>query len=108
MTPSISRQPDVTLTMKSLIHTLIGLVQVLGAGIAMTFLWGWFIVPLGVRPIGILHACGILLIFGVMNEVNPEKVEKELDLEQSIVKVVLTWAQGVLLCLFGALFHLAM
>ena len=29
--------------------------------VVMSTLWGWFIVPLGVVPIGFLHAYGLLL-----------------------------------------------
>lgn len=32
----------------------------------MTRLWGWFVVPLGLPAIGIAHAIGLSLLFGVV------------------------------------------
>ncbi len=31
-------------------------------GLVLSCLWGWFIVPLGVRPVSILHAIGICVL----------------------------------------------
>lgn len=39
------------------------LVSLLG-GLVFKDLWSWFVVPLGVRPITVFWACGLLLIIG--------------------------------------------
>ena len=36
--------------------------SVLSHGFVLSKLWGWFAVPLGLTPIGVLHAAGIMAI----------------------------------------------
>lgn len=40
----------------------LGVVMIVGAlsnGFALSYLWLWFVVPLGVKPLGIAHAIGL-------------------------------------------------
>lgn len=32
-------------------------------GIGLSLMWGWFVVPLGVQPIGWVHAMGLGAVF---------------------------------------------
>lgn len=38
---------------------------VLLQGFVFAKLWLWFVVPLGVRALGVWHACGLLLLVGI-------------------------------------------
>jgi hypothetical protein len=41
-----------------------------------TFLWAWFVVPLGAQQIGTLHACGLVILLGLVRwkpaDTNPD------------------------------------
>lgn len=39
-------------------------VSVTVSGVTLKYLWGWFVVPLGVKPIGIIWALGLSIIIG--------------------------------------------
>ncbi len=50
-----------------IIPAVIGILLILGVtllnGLCITYLWDWYIVPLGVIEISIAHAIGIALVF---------------------------------------------
>lgn len=50
---------------------IVGMVALLIAsillnGIALSVLWGWFLVPLGLSEIGLAHAIGISMVVGLI------------------------------------------
>ena len=49
--------------MFSLLFTVLG---VLWRGYVLSFLWGWFMVPLGVRPIGVAASIGLSVLVGML------------------------------------------
>ena len=48
----------------------------LSRGLVLSILWGWFIVPLGVVPIGVLLAIGISITLGVAMPIRLDSKEK--------------------------------
>lgn len=50
------------------------------SGHVFTNLWGWFMTPLGLPPLGLAHALGIMLTFGfVVRGLAREKHYEELE-----------------------------
>lgn len=71
-------------------------------GFVIYKLWGWFIVPLGMQAVGILHAYGISLFVGVLM---PQISGKDGDSKDGSKKIILT---PLLFLFFGWLVHLCM
>lgn len=44
------------------IELALPIISIFWGGFVASVLWGWFIVPLGVAPIGVLHASGIAIV----------------------------------------------
>ena len=53
-------------SMKSLIAIVLLIPGLLFSGLVIKLLWGWFIVPLGVIPISIIHAIGIDIVVSLI------------------------------------------
>lgn len=68
-------------------------------GLALSILWGWFIVPLGLPPIGIAIAIGLSLTLSVLVPANRSKGE---DITQEILAAFIT--PLIALC-FGWVVH---
>ncbi|MCQ9618380.1 hypothetical protein L1889_18240 [Paenalcaligenes niemegkensis] len=69
-------------------------------GLALSVLWGWFIVPLfGVAQIGAAQAYGLILVLRVLQAKAPSKDEQKASFGERIVRIV--WvpplAAGVLI-----------
>jgi hypothetical protein len=48
-------------------------------GAVLAALWGWFIVPLGVQPIGIAHAVGLAVFIGMFHRGKAKSKEGALE-----------------------------
>lgn len=59
--------------------------------IAVMHLWRWFLVPLGVVEIGILHALGVRLLLAGVLPVPPVVEQGEL-LEHTLLKAIYYWS----------------
>jgi len=58
----------VTITLSSILN-----------GWALSLLWSWFMVPLGLPPIGIAWAIGISIVIGYLTNHNEKKKGEEVD-----------------------------
>lgn len=63
----------------------------------LTILWGWFIVPLGVKGLGIAHAYGFTLVIGLILSNRGIKENKGKD---DWVGSIITWLLLPLIALF--------
>lgn len=90
--------------MKNLIGTIIGVILgilvsaiVFAAyipvlildGYVLKTLWWWFVVPLGIQPIGICWALGLAGIFGLLKGVDWDAIEKKRTNMENIKRFVL-------------------
>ena len=66
-------------------------------GWVLSILWGWFLVPVGVRPIGIAHAIGVSILISMLTHQH-----------QSTKATTETMIKGVLIGLIGPLIALGM
>jgi hypothetical protein len=67
-------------------------------GLLLKVMWGWFMVPLGLRPVGIAHALGISLLVGLLagsEESNKEPAKRFIGM---IIK-------PIIYLIFGATFY---
>lgn len=63
--------------MKIAISLLAFLVGIIVRGFVVSIGWGWFVVPLGVTPIGFAHALGISVFVAAMTyQISDKKTEK--------------------------------
>jgi hypothetical protein len=97
---------------------LIGLIIVLSFiplavlnGWALSWLWLWFIVPLGAPQIGIAWSIGISALVGMLRGSNPEPPKPE-DFEEAKSRLVKAYSRVITMplasLLIGWLAHLAM
>ena len=71
------------------------------------WLWRWFVVPLGIRPIGFWHSLGILGVVGfVKYDVRKDHEEHGAAYWQRVVKCA--FGYSIYFLVLGWLFHLAM
>lgn len=63
----------------------------------LTILWGWFIVPLGVKALSVAHAYGFTLVTGLILSNRGVKENKDKD---DWVGSILTWLLLPLVALF--------
>lgn len=97
--------------MKWLALFLTGIVESLAAGTALSFLWGWFVVPLGAKPIGCIHSIGLMMLLNLpllrlSMAVNGLKKTGDDDMLQTIgigvANILITYPLTVL---FGWIWH---
>jgi hypothetical protein len=62
--------------MKSLGNVVIALISMLAFAFTFMTLWGWFIVPLGVKAITMAHAFGLSLVVGALKPKNKTEDNK--------------------------------
>jgi len=91
-----------------IMNFLVGIPITLFKGLAISKLWLWFIVPLGVMPIGVIHGVGlavILVLFtGSYPHVDKDEDSADIMIRHQIFSVMLTG-----LCfLSGYIYHLFM
>jgi hypothetical protein len=67
---------------KKLIAALVAFAAILvaapWAAYVLTVVWGWFVVPLGAPAIGKAHAYGLMVVFGMFRNREPECEEESL------------------------------
>ena len=73
-------------------------------GIAIKYLWLWFIVPLGVLPITILHSLGISLMVSLLLS-NVSRNSNGDDVTQAVASSILF---SMIITIFGYIIHLFM
>lgn len=97
---SEEKKPDPT------VNAVLALVQIVGtpiwlawSGLVLHRLWGWFVVPLGLPPIGIAHAAGLGLLCTFASYRN-------LKAEENMLRVLVAeiFVPGTFLC-WGWLVH---
>lgn len=59
--------------MSGLLILLLTLPAVAWEGFVLSILWRWFLVPLGVAPVGVWAAAGIALVVGVLTHQTPSE-----------------------------------
>ncbi len=93
--------------MKSFAALLLGLLRApLGAYVLWEF-WAWFIVPLGMRPIGLWHAFGLDCCIGLLTVTRYQKTDKEGDelSDWMLTRAVAMWFAYGLTLLIGYFAH---
>ena len=91
--------------MSALIGIILSLLLIPFHGDVLSELWGWFLVPIGLPAIGVIHALGLrLTLYSFCSSLNPADPPKENPLFQALISIVITlfiWG-------FGALYHWGM
>jgi hypothetical protein len=64
------------------------------SGWAMMTLWGWFIVPLGVRAIGMAHGWGLAMMVGLYTHHTPDKREPFDIIVSGLITILLVLGFG--------------
>lgn len=95
----------ITIGAVALIGLLAGVLATL-QGFVLVHLWAWFLVPLGLPPIGIAHAIGIALIAGMLAPRARDSKEKEE--KKKLVVNLDPFLSPLLFLLFGYIVHLFM
>ena len=65
---------------------LIPLLMVIN-GFTISCLWNWYLVPLGLKELGIIHAMGIGLFFAYVNFHSKEKSERKRETEEIVLEL---------------------
>ena len=78
-----------------------GILSMLLYGVSISFLWKWFIVPLGVLPLSILHAYGILLVMRALQSNTPSTKDERDDKQKATDSFSMGLVTPVLLMLIG-------
>lgn len=76
-------------------------------GIVLSFLWQWFLVPLGLPALGLVHAMGVGLIVRYLTY-QTVNCKKEDDEKQVWVQLVGSLVYPLFILLFGFVVHLFM
>ncbi|MHC4621207.1 MAG: hypothetical protein ACYTEQ_25955 [Planctomycetota bacterium] len=74
-------------------------------GLVLSELWGWFVVPLGLEPIGIAHAIGLSLAVGMFAQAKSKDNEDKPFMHQVIVAVLSAAIGPAFVWLMGAIIH---
>ena len=74
---------------------------ILGQAWILSVLWSWFVVPLGVIPIGTTHAAGITFLVHYLRGTTPSKTKDADSLQLVAYAIVLPLCYLV----FGAVVH---
>lgn len=75
-------------------------------GLVLSFLWEWFVVPLGLRPVSILHAIGICVLLDfVTYHYYDYKKSDEAGLKTSLMYIVI---RPIIAMAIGAAVHFGM
>lgn len=75
-------------------------------GLVLSYLWTWFIVPLGVRPVSILHAIGICVLLDFITyHYYDYKKSEEVGLAASLAYIII---RPIVAMAVGAAVHFGM
>lgn len=86
--------------MKYVVNTTMVFVNIALTMILLSLLWGWFIVPLGVVPIGYAHAFGLSLIVTFFQVRNPKLFKSELLVTRTYSQKLFTSFGMILTAMF--------
>lgn len=76
------------------------------AGFAISTVWGWFIVPLGVPRIGVWAAAGIYLLARYLTtDTSLNRDDERSGVEKFATNIVISILLPAVVLLFGALYH---
>jgi hypothetical protein len=85
--------------------TIVGLMTL--RGWVLTYLWKWFIVPLGMPQIGVAHAIGVAVILAyithnsyVKDRFDGEEHEHVLRIAASLFLLFMVWLMGFIVSFF--------
>lgn len=90
---------DMSDTQKAIFFFLIGIPGTLWSGLAISIIWGWFIVPLGVMSITAAHGAGLHVLYSAvkaaisspdLSKLVPSKVASHM-LMSPILLVAIAW-----------------
>lgn len=70
-------------------------------GYAIHILWAWFAVPLGAPAIGVAHAYGLSVLFGLFLNIRGLKIGEQKDDSQWSASVTVSVLMPALALLFG-------
>ena len=102
--PLILQKEEVTSCLDSFLGLLLWVPLIIWDGLVVCKLWGWFIAPLGVTPIGIAQAIGIDVLAAVLiYSPNGKKIEGKVT-----PRILENAAAGAICLGFGYLAHLYM
>lgn len=90
-----------TILLKFVGDIVVILLMALLNGFVLKYLWGWFIVPLGVKQIGIAHAIGVSLIVGYLTR-HIYKSEHEPEFWEQVIAGTVG---ALLILLIGYIIH---
>lgn len=88
--------------MKSFLEFILAWVSSFFTGLCLALMWKWFITPLGVPAISVIHAVGLCFIVGVLFGKKDPKAKTDVE---KIIYVMLYDGIGLA---FASLIHLAM
>ena len=76
-------------------------------GASFMLLWNWFVVPLGMKSISILHAVGLTMLVGLLSDVRGDKDEgsdaaEGRELVKGLLRPIMAVAFGFLIVTYGA------
>jgi len=92
-------------TIKNMLAIILLPFVLLLQGFVLSKLWLWFVMPLGVPAISIVHAMGITILFNLFN--NNVSHEKE-TLETFIIKILSGFTKSLIILLLGFIVQLFM
>ena len=82
-------------------------------GLASAFVvrdyWNWFVSPLGLPRVGVLHAYGLIILMGLLRGVTATEHQEESDsaistVAKPVVALALTWGLGWIIVTVGGPF----
>lgn len=82
-------------------------------GLASAFVardyWNWFVSPLGLPRIGVLHAYGLIILVGLLRGVGRNEHQEDADgvvwtVAKPVIGLALTWSLGWVIVTFGGPF----
>lgn len=103
-TPAAADQEASTLALVDLF--LVTPIMAAYRGLIISFLWSWFVVPLGFPAIGVWHAAGISLLFSFLAlRLELDKETPQHTAERMGKRIGSTFIIGVLTFVFGAIYN---
>ncbi len=85
--------------------TLLAVVSII-EGVVLSYLWEWFVVPLGLKPITILHAIGVCVLLDfVTYHYYDYKKSEEVGLATALAYILVRPAIAIIV---GAAIHFSM
>lgn len=71
-------------------------------GLLLKMFWGWFIVPLGIAPIGVAHALGIALIVGMLTHQHSHSDNNDKTAARLIGRMIM---YPIIYLIFGSIYY---